>query len=179
MQHVRSPARAPRWRECCRCRPRSAPRPPPQSHRRSFRCQGRSSAPLCHYARPGKVTAAEIIASSDGGAKPRSGLALRGYMAQPTASLRIGTRGSPLALVQARMVRARLAAATGGSEDAIELVVIRTTGDVIQDRSLAEEGGKGLFTKEIEEALLDKRVDLAVHSTKDMPTILPDGLVLA
>jgi hydroxymethylbilane synthase len=74
-------------------------------------------------------------------------------MAQSTASLRIGTRGSPLALVQARMVRARLAAATGMTEDAIELVVIRTTGDSIQDRSLAEEGGKGLFTKEIEEAL--------------------------
>ena len=100
-------------------------------------------------------------------------------MAQSTASLRIGTRGSPLALVQARMVRSRLAAAIGESQDAIELVVIRTTGDAIQDRSLAEEGGKGLFTKEIEEALLDKRIDLAVHSTKDMPTILPGGLVLA
>ena len=100
-------------------------------------------------------------------------------MAQSTASLRIGTRGSPLALVQARMVRSRLAAATGMSEDGIELVVIRTTGDLIQDRSLAEEGGKGLFTKEIEEALLDRRIDLAVHSAKDMPTILPKGLVLA
>ena len=100
-------------------------------------------------------------------------------MAQSTVSLRIGTRGSPLALVQARMVRSRLAAAIGESQDAIELVVIRTTGDAIQDRSLAEEGGKGLFTKEIEEALLDKRIDLAVHSTKDMPTILPGGLVLA
>jgi hydroxymethylbilane synthase len=100
-------------------------------------------------------------------------------MAQSKASLRIGTRGSPLALVQARMVRARLAAATGLSEDAIELVVIRTTGDAIQDRPLTEEGGKGLFTKEIEEALLDGRVDLAVHSAKDMPTVLPTGLVLA
>ncbi len=100
-------------------------------------------------------------------------------MAQSTASLRIGTRGSPLALVQARMVRARLAAAMGMNEDGIELVVIRTTGDLIQDRSLAEEGGKGLFTKEIEEALLDRRIDLAVHSAKDMPTILPKGLVLA
>jgi len=76
-------------------------------------------------------------------------------------------------------VRARLAAAAGLPEDAIELVVIRTTGDTIQDRSLAEEGGKGLFTKEIEEALLDRRIDLAVHSTKDMPTVLPEGLVLA
>jgi hydroxymethylbilane synthase len=93
--------------------------------------------------------------------------------------LRIGTRGSPLALVQARMVRSRLAAAAGISEEGIELVVIRTTGDIVQDRSLAEEGGKGLFTKEIEEALLERRIDLAVHSAKDMPTILPIGLVLA
>jgi hydroxymethylbilane synthase len=93
--------------------------------------------------------------------------------------LRIGTRGSPLALVQARMVAARLAAALGKGEDAFELIVIRTTGDVIQDRSLAEEGGKGLFTKEIEDALLDGRIDLAVHSAKDMPTVLPPGLMLA
>jgi hydroxymethylbilane synthase len=100
-------------------------------------------------------------------------------MTQSRVSLRIGTRGSPLALVQARMVRSRLAAAATLAEDAIELVVIRTTGDTIQDRSLAEEGGKGLFTKEIEEALLDRRVDLAVHSAKDMPTMLPDELVLA
>ena len=100
-------------------------------------------------------------------------------MAQSTASLRIGTRGSPLALVQARAVRARLAAAMGMGEEGIELVVIRTTGDIIQDRSLAEEGGKGLFTKEIEEALLAGRVDLAVHSAKDMPTMLPGGLILA
>jgi hydroxymethylbilane synthase len=100
-------------------------------------------------------------------------------MAQSTASLRIGTRGSPLAMVQARTVRSRLAAATGVKEDTIELVVIRTTGDIIQDRTLAEEGGKGLFTKEIEEALLGQRIDLAVHSAKDMPTILPEGLILA
>src|SRR5262249_13539943 len=100
-------------------------------------------------------------------------------MAQSTASLRIGTRGSPLALVQARMVRSRLAAAAGVSEERVELVVIRTTGDIVQDRSLAEEGGKGLFTKEIEEALLERKIDLAVHSAKDMPTILPKGLVLA
>ncbi len=100
-------------------------------------------------------------------------------MAQSTASFRIGTRGSPLALVQARLVQSRLVAATGVNEDAIELVVIRTTGDTIQDRPLADEGGKGLFTKEIEEALLDRRIDLAVHSAKDMPTILPKGLALA
>jgi len=100
-------------------------------------------------------------------------------MAQSTASLRIGTRGSPLALVQARMARSRLAAVAGISEEEFEFVVIRTTGDRIQDRSLVEEGGKGLFTKEIEEALLEGRIDLAVHSAKDMPTILPKGLILA
>src|SRR5262245_61338388 len=100
-------------------------------------------------------------------------------MAQSRATLGIGTRGSPLALVQARMVRTRLAAAAGLEEGAIELVVIRTTGDTIQDRPLAEEGGKGLFTKEIEEALLDERVDLAVNSAKDMQNNLPDRIVLA
>jgi hydroxymethylbilane synthase len=101
-------------------------------------------------------------------------------MAQSTATiLRIGTRGSPLALVQARTVRARLAVALGVSEDAIELKIIRTSGDAIQDRPLAEVGGKGLFTKEIEEALLDGRIDLAVHSAKDMPTFSQSGLMLA
>jgi hydroxymethylbilane synthase len=100
-------------------------------------------------------------------------------MAQSTALLRIGTRGSPLALVQARTVRARLAAALGANEDSIELVIIRTSGDAIQDRPLSEAGGKGLFTKEIEEALLESKVDLAVHSTKDMPTFSQPGLMLA
>jgi hydroxymethylbilane synthase len=100
-------------------------------------------------------------------------------MAQSTALFRIGTRGSPLALVQARTVRARLAAALGAKDEEIALVIIRTSGDTIQDRPLAEEGGKGLFTKEIEEALLDRRVDLAVHSAKDMPTISQAGLMLA
>jgi hydroxymethylbilane synthase len=95
------------------------------------------------------------------------------------APLRIGSRGSPLALVQARTVRARLAAVLRVNEEAIELVIIRTSGDAIQDRPLAEVGGKGLFTKEIEEALLDGRIDLAVHSAKDMPTVLPAGLMLA
>ena len=96
-----------------------------------------------------------------------------------TIILRIGTRGSPLALVQARTVRARLATALGVSEDEIWLNIIRTSGDAIQDRPLAEVGGKGLFTKEIEEALLDGRVDLAVHSAKDMPTFSQPGLMLA
>jgi hydroxymethylbilane synthase len=95
------------------------------------------------------------------------------------AVLRIGTRGSPLALAQARMVRARLAAAQGVDEERIALTVIRTTGDVIQDRTLAQAGGKGLFTKEIEEALHAGGIDLAVHSAKDMPTALPDRLMIA
>ena len=96
-----------------------------------------------------------------------------------TQSVRIGTRGSPLALAQVRLVRAALAAAHGWSEDAIEIVTIRTSGDRIQDRPLSEAGGKGLFTKEIEEALLAGAIELAVHSAKDMPTVLPVGLMLA
>jgi hydroxymethylbilane synthase len=93
--------------------------------------------------------------------------------------LRIGTRGSPLALAQANELRARLAAAHGLDPQAIEIDVIRTTGDRIQDRPLADAGGKALFTKEIEEALLARTVDVAVHSAKDLPTLLPDGLTLA
>jgi hydroxymethylbilane synthase len=94
-------------------------------------------------------------------------------------ALRIGSRGSPLALVQAREVQSRLAKACGLPPERIEIKVIRTTGDAIQDRPLAEAGGKGLFTKEIEEALLAGAIDLAVHSSKDMPTALPPGLVLS
>jgi hydroxymethylbilane synthase len=90
--------------------------------------------------------------------------------------IRIGTRGSPLALIQARLAAERLQAAHAGL--ATELVIIRTTGDRITDRPLAALGGKGLFTKEIEEALLEHRIDLAVHSMKDMPTVLPDGLMI-
>ena len=103
-------------------------------------------------------------------------------MAQSSAGsplLRIGTRGSPLALAQARELRDRLMAAHRLAETAIEILVIRTSGDRIQDRPLAEVGGKGLFTKEIEEALAGQAIDVAVHSAKDMPTVLPDGLVLA
>jgi hydroxymethylbilane synthase len=95
-----------------------------------------------------------------------------------TPFLRIGTRGSPLALWQAHEVRARLAAAHGVAPQAIAITVIKTSGDIIQDRPLSEVGGKGLFTKEIEQALDDNAIDLAVHSSKDMPTVLPDGMVL-
>jgi hydroxymethylbilane synthase len=92
--------------------------------------------------------------------------------------LRIGTRGSPLALAQAAMVRARLAAANAFAPDRVAIRTIRTTGDTIRDRPLAELGGKGLFTKELEEALAAGEIDLAVHSAKDMPTALPPGLVI-
>jgi hydroxymethylbilane synthase len=95
--------------------------------------------------------------------------------------LRLGTRGSKLALTQAGLARDALAKtvpALAGPE-AIEIVVIKTTGDVIQDRPLSEAGGKGLFVKEIEEALLARRIDAAVHSMKDMPTAQPPGLVIS
>ena len=95
--------------------------------------------------------------------------------------LRLGTRGSKLALVQTGLVRAALARAVPelAAPDAIEVVTIRTTGDAIQDRPLSEAGGKGLFVKEIEEALFAGRIDAAVHSMKDMPTAQPAGLVIA
>src|SRR5579883_2845091 len=92
--------------------------------------------------------------------------------------IRIGSRGSRLALAQAREVQERLAA-VGLDRGQIEIRVIRTTGDAIQDRPLKEAGGKGLFTKEIEEALLAGTIDLAVHSAKDIPSVLPPGLTLA
>jgi hydroxymethylbilane synthase len=92
--------------------------------------------------------------------------------------LRIGTRGSKLALAQAKEVQASLKKAHGLSEDEIEIVAITTTGDRIRDRPLADIGGKALFTKEIEEALISGAIDLAVHSMKDMPAQLPDGLVI-
>ncbi len=91
-------------------------------------------------------------------------------------SLRIATRGSDLALYQARHIAARIEKEL---ECETELVVLRTTGDRIQDRSLAKIGGKGLFVKEIEEALLDGRADVAVHSAKDIPAKIAEGCVLA
>lgn len=94
--------------------------------------------------------------------------------AQPV--LRIGTRGSPLALAQAHEVRDRLAAAHSLAPETIEICIIKTTGDQVLDRALSEIGGKGLFTKELEEALLSRAIDLAVHSMKDMQTALPAGL---
>jgi len=95
----------------------------------------------------------------------------------PAPTLKIGTRGSPLALAQAHQVRDLLHALGDGI--AAEIVVINTTGDAVQDRRLSEVGGKGLFTKEIQDALLDGRIDLAVHSMKDVETWLPDGTRIA
>lgn len=92
--------------------------------------------------------------------------------------MRIGTRGSALALAQAHETRDRLAAAHGLPQDAFVIEVIKTTGDRVLDRPLREIGGKGLFTREIEDALLDARIDIAVHSMKDMPVLQPEGLVL-
>lgn len=98
----------------------------------------------------------------------------------PLPPLRIGTRGSPLALAQAKLACAHLAAhQTGLAEAGFATVIIRTTGDKVLDRPLADLGGKGLFTKEIDEALLAGSIDLAVHSVKDLPTALPAGIVLA
>ena len=95
-------------------------------------------------------------------------------------NIRIGTRGSPLALAQAHEVRDRLAAAWPEltAPESIEIVVIKTTGDMVLDRPLAEIGGKGLFTKELDDSMMDGRIDLAVHSMKDVPTLLPSGIVL-
>ncbi|SIT84541.1 hydroxymethylbilane synthase [Yoonia rosea] len=96
----------------------------------------------------------------------------------PASPFNIGTRGSPLALAQAYETRARLMAAFNLPENAFEICVIKVTGDAIQDRPLKEIGGKGLFTREIEEALLDGSIDIAVHSMKDMPVEQPGGLLL-
>jgi hydroxymethylbilane synthase len=96
-----------------------------------------------------------------------------------TPYLRLGTRGSPLALVQARQAQACLAAADRLDPGDIEIVVIRTSGDIIVDRPLSEAGGKGLFTKELDEALIAGAIDCAVHSAKDLPTVLPDEIAIA
>ncbi len=93
--------------------------------------------------------------------------------------LKIGTRGSPLALAQAHETRRRLALVHGAPEEHFEIVVIKTSGDMLQDRPLSDVGGKGLFTKELDQAQLEGAIDIAVHSAKDLPTRLPDGLIVA
>ncbi|HRK65282.1 MAG TPA: hydroxymethylbilane synthase [Terricaulis sp.] len=96
-----------------------------------------------------------------------------------TTLLRIGARGSKLSLAQTEQTRARLAAALGADAGAFEIIPIVTSGDRIQDRRLIEAGGKGLFTKELDDALLEGRIDIGVHSLKDLPTKFPDGVALA
>ncbi|WP_309664671.1 hydroxymethylbilane synthase [Tabrizicola sp.] len=96
----------------------------------------------------------------------------------PAKPLKIGTRGSPLALWQAHEVRRCLMQAFALPEDAFEICVIKVMGDQILDKALKDIGGKGLFTREIEEALLASDIDIAVHSMKDMPTVQPDGLII-
>ncbi len=99
-----------------------------------------------------------------------------------TVIFRIGARGSPLSMAQTRRTQARLGAllgvAAGGLDERLPILAITTTGDRIQDRPLSEAGGKGLFTKELDEALFDRRIDLAIHSAKDLPTRLPPGIEL-
>jgi hydroxymethylbilane synthase len=93
--------------------------------------------------------------------------------------LRLGTRGSPLALVQATMVAAALSAIHGWDADAVQIVVVKTSGDRIQDRPLADIGGKALWTRELDCALIEGEIDFAVHSMKDVETVRPDGLTIA
>ncbi|MFM9827315.1 MAG: hydroxymethylbilane synthase [Sphingomonas sp.] len=93
--------------------------------------------------------------------------------------LRLGTRGSPLALTQANMVRGALCAAHGLTPDQIEIVIIKTTGDQVQDRALADIGGKALWTKELDRALLSGDIDVAVHSMKDVETVRPPAIAIA
>jgi hydroxymethylbilane synthase len=115
-------------------------------------------------------------------AVPAKNLPMTQSFPTPDQPLKIGTRGSPLALAQAHETRARLMAAFGLPESAFEIKVIKTTGDdrtlIDADRPLKEIGNKGLFTKEIEEAMLAGAIDIAVHSMKDMPTVQPEGLTL-
>lgn len=101
------------------------------------------------------------------------------FRSSQTFPLRLGTRGSSLALAQAGELARRLAAAHALTEAAITVVPIKTAGDMIQDMSLREAGGKGLFTKELDLALLAQDIDMAVHSAKDLPTVLPDGIEIA
>ena len=99
-------------------------------------------------------------------------------MPSPVVPLKLGTRGSPLALAQAYETRQRLCQAFDLDESAFEIIVIKTTGDKVLDRPLKEIGGKGLFTREIEEDMLSGKIDIAVHSMKDMPVLQPVGLLL-
>ncbi len=126
---------------------------------------------------------ADIIphhAQTSASGRPAARQGERGTRPLTSPLLRLGTRGSPLAIIQTNELRDALAAAHPelAAPGAIEVVPIQTTGDKVQDRALAEIGGKGLFTREIEERLIDRRIDMAVHSVKDVPTWMPDGFEL-
>ncbi|MEP6784137.1 MAG: hydroxymethylbilane synthase [Sphingomonadales bacterium] len=99
-------------------------------------------------------------------------------MAASSPIIRLGTRGSPLALVQANLTKSALLAAHGWADEAVEIVMITTDGDRIQDRPLAEIGGKALWTKTLDRALMENRTDASVHSMKDVETIRPGGIAL-
>ncbi|ONK65793.1 uncharacterized protein A4U43_C06F1030 [Asparagus officinalis] len=134
------------------------------------------------------ATSAPVLPPSSSSSRPlkrramviRAALAVEQEEKTKVSLLRIGTRGSPLALAQAHETRDKLMATHSelAQEGAIEIIIIKTTGDKILNQPLADIGGKGLFTKEIDEALLDGRIDIAVHSMKDVPTYFPDGMIL-
>jgi len=115
------------------------------------------------------------------GTETRQKAQARVTTALPTTSqpLKLGTRGSPLALAQAHMVQGAFAQAHGVALEAVEIVIIKTTGDQILDRSLETAGGKGLFTKELDTALIEGKIDFAVHSAKDLPTLLPPEIIIS
>lgn len=147
--------------------------------------------PLCHQGGGGLI-ATRLESQNQQGVNPFAKRPLTYYnngtmTAKPNthATFTIGTRGSPLALAQTYETRERLAAAWPelaqppvGGVDPVEIQVIKTTGDMVLDRPLSEIGGKGLFTRELDEAMLDNRIRIAVHSMKDVPTYLPEGIIL-
>ena len=128
--------------------------------------------------RNGNVAAAKATRRFKDGSGTRRDRPLA-LAAMSSPRLRLGTRGSPLALVQAHMVRDAFAAANGWAAEDIAIVTVKTTGDRVQDRALAEIGGKALWTKELDRALLDGAIDCAVHSMKDVETIRPDRIAIA
>lgn len=139
----------------------------------------RSRAPSSGVVRRAATTASDGIIRKSG--CPRRRLCVVAVAApQQTKTVKIGTRGSPLALAQAYMTRDLLKESFPELKEdgALEIVIIKTTGDKILNQPLADIGGKGLFTKEIDEALLEARIDIAVHSMKDVPTYLPAGTIL-
>jgi hydroxymethylbilane synthase len=139
----------------------------------------RQDTPVARNHRGSRFVAAGFDAEDEGGlARHAGGASTSGDMTASFPKIRLGTRGSPLALAQAHMTRAALLAAHGWTEDDVEIVTITTDGDVIQDRPLAELGGKALWTKTLDRALIEGRTDASVHSMKDVETLRPEGILL-